>query len=58
MEENSESSKAAPQMEGVIIIITMIIVIKIIMLAWKALYKAGLFYVSLLFVSEAPHLCS
>lgn len=43
MEENSERSKAATQMEGVIIIITMIIVIKIIMLAWKVLYKAGLF---------------
>lgn len=43
MEENSERSKAATQTEGVIIIITMIIVIKIIMLAWKVLYKAGLF---------------
>ena len=32
-EENSERSKAAPQTEGVIIIITMIIVIKIILLA-------------------------
>lgn len=32
-EPNSERSKAAPQMEGVIIIITMIIVIKMIMLA-------------------------
>lgn len=33
MEENSERSKAAPQMEGVIIVITVITVIKIIMLA-------------------------
>lgn len=33
MEQNSERSKAAPQMEGVIIIITVIIVIKMIMLA-------------------------
>lgn len=33
MEQNSERSKATPQMKGVIIIITVIIVIKTILLA-------------------------
>lgn len=57
MEENSERAKAATQMEGVIIIITMIIVIKIIMPAWKVLYKAGLF-MSACCLCLRRHLCS